>query len=85
MPFLALFGVSMPVYEKVNTEETMVVNSDSDVVEKKVNSRLIYVLSFLYFAFSCGMEGFFQSQTFTFGICGPHHLPPKKVKTNWCS
>merc|ERR1712029_1162148 len=46
---------------------------------KKKYSGAILVLAFFYFAFSCGIEGFFQSQTFTFGICGPHRLDPKKA------
>ena len=47
---------------------------------KKKYSGAILFLAFFYFAFSCGIEGFFQSQTFTFGICGPHRLNPKKVQ-----
>jgi len=39
----------------------------------------VFCLAFIYFAFSCGLEGFFQSQTFTFGICGPHGLDPGRA------
>ena len=37
---------------------------------------LVLVLAFLYFTFSCGLEGFLQSQTYTFALCGPHQLAP---------
>ena len=36
----------------------------------------ILFLVFLYYAFSCGLEGFFMSMVYTFGICGPLNLTP---------
>ena len=69
----------MPFYQAVNQEDTMVVDNDASTKKKKRYPKIIYIFAFFYFAFSCGMEGFFQSQTFTFGICGPHKLNPKKV------
>ena len=43
--------------------------------------KLILGLSFFYFAFSCGLEAFFQSQSFTFALCGPHIFPPSEAAT----
>ena len=72
----------MPFYKAVSQEDTTMMEDEEDgTIEKKKKRfpKLIYIFAFLYFAFSCGMEGFFQSQTFTFGICGPHKLNPKEV------
>ena len=65
-------------YEVVSSRERTISDEHSKTKSSK-SSALIYLLAFFYFAFSCGMEGFFQSQTFTFGICGPHRLLPKKA------
>ena len=70
----------MPFYKAVSQEDSMVDDENSPIKKKEKRfPNLIYMFAFLYFAFSCGMEGFFQSQTFTFGICGPHKLNPKEV------
>ena len=42
---------------------------------------MILALSFFYFTFSCGLEAFFQSQSFTFALCGPHLFPPSQAAT----
>ena len=41
--------------------------------------KMILALSFFYFTFSCGLEAFFQSQSFTFALCGPHLFPPSQA------
>jgi len=76
---LVIFGIPMPIYTAISQEEPLKGASTNHENIRKQNSRIIYFLSFFYFAFSCGMEGFFQSQTFTFGICGPHLLSPKEA------
>jgi hypothetical protein len=50
---------------------------ESSSVLKYPHSLL--VLSFLFFVISSGTEGFFISQSYTFGICGPHKMIPTKV------
>ena len=71
----------MPFYKAVSQEDTIVDDQEDSTTKKKDKRfpKLIFMFAFLYFAFSCGMEGFFQSQTFTFGICGPHKINPKEV------
>lgn len=44
--------------------------------------NLILVLAFFFFSISCGIEAFSQSQSFTFGLCGPHRLSPQKVASH---
>ena len=76
--------IPMPFYKAVSQEDSMVDDENSPIKKnEKRFPNLIYMFAFLYFAFSCGMEGFFQSQTFTFGICGPHKLNPKEVGRYW--
>ena len=77
-------GFTMPTYQTVSQEEgdgdsSSATNSSIQSNKHSYKSKLIYILAFFYFTFSCGMESFFQSQTFTFGICGPHQLKPKEV------
>ena len=43
--------------------------------------KVILALSFFYFTFSCGLEAFFQSQSFTFALCGPHLFIPSQAAT----
>ena len=72
-------GTAMPkFYEAVSpTDEVVSEPSMDSKPRRSISFFLIYVLAFFYFAFSCGMESFFQSQSFTFGLCGPHKLQPQ--------
>ena len=72
-------GIPMPKYRK-DTELEMDNEGGNRKDNKKIIGRFLFLLSFLYFSLSTGMEGFFQSQIFVFGMCGPHSLPPKIVK-----
>ena len=33
--------------------------------------KTLLVMVYMYYFFSCGLEGFFQSMTYTYGLCGP--------------
>jgi len=80
---LALVRCALPEYEKP------LVKGDAEVSVKKEkleNSSLkhpyvVLLLTFIYFAISGGMEGFFVSQSYTFGICGPHTLEPSQASS----
>lgn len=63
-------------YENEKSEE-----AGSETVKKKgvKYPNLILFLGLFFFILSCGIEASFQSQTFTFGLCGPHHLSPKQA------
>ena len=69
----------MPVYD---AEEVKTAKDKNEVNKKSLSPArvaLMFCLGFVYFASSTGLEGFFSSQIFTFGLCGPHYLPPKTV------
>ena len=68
----------MPRYHHTESQNVEESSLEEEKVIKK-NSKLLLFLGFTYFALSCGLEGFFQSQTYTFGICGPHKISPEKV------
>jgi len=80
---LILGGLPMPrFYENVSQDDCKL--SLGSIIgtkqqQKTKHSKITLLLAFFYFAFSCGLEGFFQSQTFTFGICGPHKMEPGKA------
>ena len=68
----------MPVFGEENLDV-----SDKKGMEEKsstVRTAIMFILAFFYFACSTALEGFFQSQIFTFGMCGPPQLHPKTVK-----
>ena len=67
-------------YETVSQDETKLECGKANQQGTK-HPKLTLLLAFFYFTFSCGLEGFFQSQTFTFGICGPHKMVPGKVRS----
>ena len=75
---LVLAGIPMPRFHKQVNEKDVGKAVPKQCTKKKYSGAILF-LAFFYFAFSCGIEGFFQSQTFTFGICGPHRLNPRKV------
>jgi hypothetical protein len=64
----------------VQDDETIPIPESKKELENTKNTKSTLLLAFFYFAFSCGLEGFFQSQTFTFGICGPHKMEPEMVR-----
>ena len=65
-------------YENVPTYDAQENVKNTD--KKKVKyPKIIIALSFIFFAFAGGLEGFFQSQTYTYGICGPHSMTSDQV------
>ena len=71
----------MPIFYKDNLtkKEDEVSKVESGHQVKYPN--LILFLALFFFSLSCGIESIFQSQSFTFGLCGPHNLTPQQVAT----
>jgi len=78
---LIVGGIPMPrFYESLaKHNEDVFTPKNNKTIERPKHQKSLLVLAFFYFAFTCGIEGFFQSQTFTFGICGPHRMEPEKA------
>ena len=75
-------GVKMPVWGESSQDKEKQDKCEKKEQKKSLDTRtaVLFLLAFFFFASSTGMEGFFQSQIFTFGICGPHRLVPKTVR-----
>ena len=75
-------GVKMPVWGESSQNKEKQDSCEKKEQKKSLDTRtaVLFLLAFFFFASSTGMEGFFQSQIFTFGICGPHRLVPKTVR-----
>ena len=75
-------GVKMPVWGESSQDKEKQDKCEKKEEKKSLDMRtaVLFLLAFFFFASSTGMEGFFQSQIFTFGICGPHRLVPKTVR-----
>ena len=72
----------MPQYNEEEPKDTNEIEDPKEEKEKE-GTKLNYLLLslvLLWFFISGGMEGFFQSQTYTFGICGPHLMDPGRVR-----
>ena len=72
----------MPVWGESSQDKEKQDKCEKKEQKKSLDTRtaVLFLLAFFFFASSTGMEGFFQSQIFTFGICGPHRLVPKTVR-----
>ena len=71
-----VFRLVMPHFYEDETE----IQKDSNFKDSSVRyPNLIVFLAFFFFVFSCGIESSFHSQSFTFGLCGPHSLTPHQV------
>ena len=68
---LGFSGLQMPNYY-----------SENDVNNRKIEKsftnvkywRTLLTMIYFYYVFTCGLEGFFMSMTYTYGICGPLKL-----------
>ena len=72
----------LPVYVEEEGKNDHKLGKMKEAAEK-TNLRhpyVLLVLSFLFHFTSSGIEGFFISQSYTFGICGPHKMLPSQVK-----
>lgn len=75
---LALKGLELPSFHcpspvsttSTDLEKTLPENQDTQQTQNR-NTYLILFMSFLFYFLTCGLDTFFQSQTYTFGLCGP--------------
>ena len=66
--FLGFSGLQMPSYYSKN----IVDNANVEKVFTNVQYwKSLLVMIYFYYVFTCGLEGFFMSMTYTYGICGP--------------
>jgi hypothetical protein len=77
----AISKCPLPEYKEKEEKTDAEQCNKTDKKEKNIlkHPYILLFLSFLFFTISSGTEGFFISQSYTFGICGPHKMMPAKV------
>jgi len=51
-------------------------SGDEGGVKELLGWGPLLLLVYIYYVMSCGLEGFFQSNTYTYALCGPLKMPP---------
>ena len=69
---LAIQGSEMPRYISNDTSEIQK-NTENTFTTMKYWKSVI-VMVYIYYTLTCGLESFFQSMSYTYGICGPLKL-----------
>ena len=70
---LGISGIEMPRYSSEYSGEKSL---------KFTNVKFwktLFVMIYFYYFFTCGLEGFFMSMTYTYGLCGPLQMPPTEA------
>jgi len=76
MIVLGFSGLEMPsFYDKEENIEEKASSKLKNIPRWWVYMLLVYV----YYVLSCGLEGFFQSMTYTYGLCGPLKMSPSEA------
>jgi len=70
---LGCSGLAMPsFYGDTGAEK----ESDEGGMRELLGWGPLLLLVYIYYVMSCGLEGFFQSNTYTYALCGPHKMDP---------
>ena len=73
---LAFSGIEMPRYYSDETEDK---NPEVKTFTNVRFWKMLLVMIYCYYVFSCGLEGFFQSMTYTYGLCGPLEMTTQEA------
>ena len=76
MLVLGFSGIEMLSYYSDSSHEQ---NSDTNSFTRVRYWKTLLVMIYVYYFFSCGLEGFFQSMTYTYGLCGPLKMSAKEA------
>merc|ERR1712062_928698 len=68
---LAFKGSEMPRYM---TDTSPIQENTKNTFTNMKYWKSVIVMVFVYYALTCGLESFFQSMSYTYGICGPLKL-----------
>ena len=88
--FLASFGkIQLPSFHShkpvPTSENAQDILDDQEIIDESVelqnnrNCKSILLLAHgvLFYFLTCGVDSYFQSQTYTFGLCGPLKMTAK--------
>lgn len=80
---LAFSGKEMPRFHHYGMASDGDKNVDNFPTEEKFTEVKFWlpvlVMVYFYYCLTCGLEGFFQAMTYTYGICGPLKLSVNKA------
>ena len=65
---LGFSGLQMPNYYEENTLDE---RNGEKVFTNVRYWKTLFVMIYFYYVFTCGLEGFFMSMTYTYCLCGP--------------
>ena len=77
MVLLAASGLQMPSFFSTDNSDKGREGGDRFTEVKYWKSLLVMV--YFYYVLSCGLEGFFQSMSYTFSLCGPLNMSPTEA------
>ena len=78
--FSVMCRLVMPLFYEDKPKSNIEDKTQPEAKSGKVKyPNVILVLALFFFSLSCGIESIFQSQSFTFALCGPHNLSPKQA------
>ena len=73
--------VKLPIEEQQNEEKKRLETEEEkeEFGKERKSENGVLICGFLFFILSAGVDAYFQSQTYTFGLCGPLALTPAQV------
>jgi hypothetical protein len=79
--------VKLPIEEADEEKKRLEAETEGEkeelVKEKEKSENKVLISGFFFLVLSAGIDAYFQSQTYTFGLCGPLALTPAQVSTRF--
>ena len=79
--------VKLPIEEADEEKKRLEAETEGEkeelVKEKEKSENKVLISGFFFLVLSAGIDAYFQSQTYTFGLCGPLALTPAQVLTGF--
>jgi len=73
---LGCSGLAMPSFYNGDNGGGAEKESDEGGMRELLGWGPLLLLVYIYYVMSCGLEGFFQSNTYTYALCGPLKMDP---------
>ena len=81
----AIKGLSLPIHKpnqfvpSIDNTQEVIVKEETTEDQKTTKTILLICLGVIFYFLFCGIDSYFQSQTYTYGLCGPLELSPGKI------
>ena len=83
----AIKGLSLPIHKdnqfvpSIDNTQEVIIKEETTEDQKTTKTILLICLGVIFYFLFCGIDSYFQSQTYTYGLCGPLGLSPGKLNT----